>query len=374
MVADLVAEGRISSPEWESAFASVPRHVFVPYFFDLDSAGRWIPVTVETTDEASWLGQVYTDRTCVTQLDGGTTPLDVQGAVEGLATSSSTEPGLMADMLEALELDDGMAVVEIGTGTGYNAALLSERLGEANVTSIEVDPKVSAEASEQLRKAGLAPRLVVGDGAVLGGPRVDRLIATCSFPTIPDAWLSMVKPGGIIITTVFTKPFGMAIVKVSVGERRGEGEFIVPGASFMETRTPPSGPVRFPDLEQIEEATERATEWNPADLFRFPVGFLAGWVLGDASFYPEFEGGWPVIIDHASDSWAAFTDGEHGHRVREGGKRRIWQAVEQILTEWQRSSVDDLSGFRYEVVSGHDGYDALGSPAIGVKWQRFRNG
>lgn len=373
MVAELIADGHIASPEWRAAFSAVPRHVFLPHFFNADSAGLWEPVTVETTDEATWLNQIYSNRTCVTQLDGKTTPIDIQSAAAGLATSSSTEPGLMADLLEALELDEGMSVIEIGTGTGYNAALLCDRLGDDHVISIEIDPDVSAQAADRLRKTGHSPRLVIGDGAAIGGPKVDRLIATCAFPTVPDTWLDLVKPGGIIVTTIYTRPLGMSILKLRVGDGRADGEFIVPGSGFMETRQQPQrGPVRFPPPAEIEAAPARSSEWKPADLEDFVIGFLAGWVLGDASYYLADDETPTMIIDHASGSWVAFD--VEGDLVREGGKRRLWQAVEQILTEWRRTGAGDLNGFRYETVVGQVGYDALSSPAIGVKWQRFRNG
>ncbi|MEU6860439.1 methyltransferase domain-containing protein [Glycomyces sp. NPDC046736] len=374
MVAGLIADGHIVSPQWRAAFAAVPRHVFLPYFFNLDNAGMWEPVTVETADEATWLGQIYSNRTCVTQINGDTTPVDVQSAVTGAATSSSTEPGLMADLLEALELDDGMSVIEIGTGTGYNAALLCERLGADNVTSIEIDPNVSEQAASRLRKTGYSPRLLVGDGANTDGLKADRLIATCSFPTVPDAWLDLVKPGGIIITTIYTRPLGMSILKLRVGDGRANGAFIVPGSGFMETRQQPRrGPVRFPAPEEIKAAAARPSGWTPADLEDFVIGFLAGWVLGDASYYLADDETPTMIIDHASDSWVAFEIEGEQSLVREGGKRRVWQAVEQILTAWQRNGDRDLSGFRYEIVGGQGGHDAISSPGIGVKWQRFRS-
>jgi protein-L-isoaspartate O-methyltransferase len=54
--------------------------------------------------------------------------------------SSSSQPSLMVRMLEALDLHDNDRVLEIGTGTGFNAALLCHRLGDRNVYSVDVDP------------------------------------------------------------------------------------------------------------------------------------------------------------------------------------------------------------------------------------------
>ncbi len=58
----------------------------------------------------------------------------------------------MARMLEALEVADGMRVLEIGTGTGYNVALLCHRLGDANVTTVDIDPSLVVHAQKALTR------------------------------------------------------------------------------------------------------------------------------------------------------------------------------------------------------------------------------
>lgn len=89
-----------------------------------------------------WLSTVYSDIPLVTRITRvPETDLD-------LFTSSSSMPSLMIDMLELLSVADGHRVLEIGTG--YNAALLSHRLGAFNVTSIDLDPSLIADARERL--------------------------------------------------------------------------------------------------------------------------------------------------------------------------------------------------------------------------------
>ena len=73
-------------------------------------------------------------------------------------------PSLMARMLEALDVRDGHRVLEIGTGTGYNAALLCHRLGACNVVSIDIDPTLIVATRKRLAGLGHHPTLVVGDG------------------------------------------------------------------------------------------------------------------------------------------------------------------------------------------------------------------
>jgi protein-L-isoaspartate O-methyltransferase len=113
------------------AFERVPRHLFLPDV-PLDAA--------------------YADDAIVTHDEGG------------VPTSSSSQPSLMARMLEQLDLGPGDRVLEIGSGTGYNAALMAE-LGAA-VTTVELQPEVAAAACDHLRAAGVP--LAAGHAAAGG--------------------------------------------------------------------------------------------------------------------------------------------------------------------------------------------------------------
>ena len=113
------------------------------------------------------------------------------------AVSSSTQPSLMVGMLDALDLRDHPRVLEIGTGTGYNAALMCHVLGDAAVHSVDVDPVLVDTARARLDSLGHHPLLAVGDGRA-GLPShapYDRIIATCAFPEVPWAWAEQLVDG-----------------------------------------------------------------------------------------------------------------------------------------------------------------------------------
>ena len=118
---------------WRPAFTATPRELFIPDRALWVRGGKvTIPIDRDT-DPDTWMAAVYSDDFIVTQLDGGTT------GGEGDYTSSSSMPSIMLAMLTALDAHEGQRVLEIGTGTGYNAALLAHRLGTDAVVSIEID-------------------------------------------------------------------------------------------------------------------------------------------------------------------------------------------------------------------------------------------
>lgn len=145
----LAATGTLSQPHWRHAIHAVPGHLFVP-------AVAWageIPLD-RATDPGGWLDAVYSDVPLVTQIDDGAA--DVRGG-NGLYSSSCSAPGAVTDFLERLDPQPGDRVLEIGTGTGWTAALLSWRVGQENVTSIEIDPAIAARAAANLKASGYAP-------------------------------------------------------------------------------------------------------------------------------------------------------------------------------------------------------------------------
>lgn len=202
----LTRSGAIRTPVWSQAFSSVPRHLFVPRWFRQETNDRGIAVWrehhgVTTADD---LSAVYRDQTLVTALDPDTAEQVDGTAWTGIPTSSSTLPSLMAGMLEDLAVQDGDRVLEIGTGTGYNAALLSARLGEHLVHSVDIDPDLVRTAQDHLSSAGFTPQLVPGDGTrgYPTGDRFDRIIATCAVPAVPAAWIEQSRPGTILVADV----------------------------------------------------------------------------------------------------------------------------------------------------------------------------
>lgn len=198
----LLSSGALSS-DWVPTFAAVPRSAFLPnviWPFDMET-GQSVRV-VRDNDPDAWYRYADADVPIVTQWDDGRQKGSARGSV---ATSSASMPSVVFRMLRDLQVDADMRVLEIGTGTGWNAALLANRAGLANVTTIEVDPVVADTARDALRRFGLSVHVVTGDG-FRGHPEgapYDRIIATCGLRKLPFAWVDQTRPGGVILA-----PFG----------------------------------------------------------------------------------------------------------------------------------------------------------------------
>jgi protein-L-isoaspartate O-methyltransferase len=153
MVDRLIALGALWSPRLIDAFRATPRHRFLDRVFQYTrkhNCWREVPTRDPGPDAIRLL---YSDRALITRL-GRSAPAAPEAAI-----SSSSQPSLMAQMLEDLKPAPGQRTLEIGAGTGYNAALLAHVVGPGLVTSLDVDRQVLAQARDHLR--GLSERRVV---------------------------------------------------------------------------------------------------------------------------------------------------------------------------------------------------------------------
>ncbi|MGH4021655.1 MAG: methyltransferase domain-containing protein [Pseudonocardiaceae bacterium] len=338
----LTADGDVHTAAWRDALLAVPRHEFVPQYYLQDTSHPATWVLHEPRDPAAtarWLELVYSPTTLITAVadyaDRG-----VQAPV-----SSSTKPDLMIRMLEALQVDDGLRVLEIGTGTGYNAALLAHRLGDRNVYSIDIDPALVAHARQRLAGLGYHPTLVAADGAdgLAEHAPFDRIIATCSVQAIPIAWMHQLRPGGLALIHL-EGPLGAGnLLALHRGKAPTvQGRFLPWWGCFMRRR-PTSGPTTGTPrpVPTTEPPTTRHTAVDPAELDggkMFP--FLAQLHLPPDMFRSIrlTDDQTPVTYLAAPDgSWCEITripDASGRYAVREAGPTPLWAAIETAWIQW----------------------------------------
>jgi methyltransferase of ATP-grasp peptide maturase system len=353
----LAASGvlRRDSP-WRSAVEAVPRELFLhPGVFLAVDGGRWQPVTVLGTPPQEWARIAYRDESLVTQLDGHLTADEAGAPVTGVPTSSSTTPTTVVSMLEQLDVADDHTVLEIGTGTGYSAGLMCHRLGEDNVTTVEVDPEVAARADAALEAAGHSTWTVTGDG-LLGHParaRYDRVIATCAVRRIPYTWVRQTRPGGIILATVGSWPYGTGLAKVTVNDDGSAEGRIIGSSSFMHARAQALAPLAGDLSARTAYAdTERPAKVPPTLLDEWMPAFLAQLTALRAQFVRATtdDGTQSLyLFDAERESFAAFAESTSGWTVRQGGPVALWDAVEETLSAWQAAGSPDIASIRLHI-------------------------
>lgn len=325
---ELADSGILVDTAWRNALINTPRHMFLPQFYAGGPDGDRRTGRHYTEASEGFLTTVYTDDTLVTQY------IERHGWL--WPTSSSTRPSLMLRMLQELDLDDDMTVLEVGTGTGYNAALLSERLDDRNVTSIDIDPEVIFLAGQRLRAAGYHPLVAIRDGRI-GYPErapYDRIIATVAFEQVPTAWATQAKPGGIILADV--RPAGAtwvgALAKLTVtAPGIASGPLLECRAGFMSARpdavTP--GVMESPGIDQTT-VHERDTDLGGDTLEIDGLSLITWQRLPGLVVYPEAD---KITVIVPDGSWAEIPRTSPAH-LAYGGPTDLWATVENAHSWW----------------------------------------
>jgi len=297
MVDRLVRRGVIESPALEAAMRAVPRHVFVP---------------------AVPLVEAYANDSVITHRD-----------TAGIAISSASQPGIVAGMLELLEVRPRERVLEIGAGTGYNAALLAELAGpDGRVTTVDLDQDIAAAARAHLAVAGFERvRVEAGDGAAGWAAEApyDKMIVTAGAWDLPPAWWDQIRPGGRLVVPLRLRGFSRAVAfDVSPGAW-GHGGFWRGGRMFECGFMPMLGPGAVPeqvitlhDHDGTALVTLRIDDGQPADpgLLDHALAHPPTTVWTDAVV--------PAADLRDADFWLADLDGIcrvllHGQNARDKG-------------------------------------------------------
>jgi protein-L-isoaspartate(D-aspartate) O-methyltransferase len=289
LVEDLAGKRLLDNPRLRAAFQAIHREHFLP--------------GVEAE-------RIYHDDAVTTQTGSG-----------GMTTSSSSQPSIMALMLAQLDPQPGDRVLEIGAGTGYNAALLAHLVGPGGqVTTIDIDPAITRAAQANLDRAGIGANQVevrTGDGwlGVADRALFDRIQATVGVWDLAPAWADQLTPAGTLVaplwlragvhvTAAFTRPAGDARLR----SRQ------VAGCDFVRLRGPHAGPADIVEVQPGLLATVDHVDDAQLALLR---GLLATTPVREAALpIPKGMGWFARLALDEPDALQLLTPGDENEELR----------------------------------------------------------
>jgi len=325
---------------WRDPVAATARHLFVPRW--------WHPTGTEwqlrdgPSDTAAWLKAAYTDQTLVTQI--GTLHADHAAPGQhtlGTPSSSSTLPSLAVQMYRHAHITATMDILDVGTGSGYGTALLCHRLGDQHVTTIDVDPYLTQAATSRLANLGLHPALITSDATGPLPGEYDRIVAMIAVRPVPPSWLTALRPGGRLVTTLTGTTAILAADKLDDG--RAFGRIQRDWAGFMAARHGPGYPPSA--TEGCENLlTGDGEHTGPG---RYPLVIIDhAWELRTmlSIQHPGIVNHHQIHSDGTATVWLAHPDGsrargegrpgEPSPLIHQSGPQRLWDLLDGLRDEW----------------------------------------
>lgn len=351
LVESLVEKGAIASRQAREAFASVPRHLFVP---NVDVAAA------------------YSDQPVFIRWDAG------------IPISSSTQPTMMAIMAEQLRLEPGCRVLEIGAGTGYNAAILAHIVGESgHVVTVDIDRDIVDEAAGNLSNAGYHDvEAVCRDGfeGFAAGQPYDRIMVTVGAQDVSPHWVEQLRDGGIMVVPIWFKGYRLSValqrrdgvleslsaspcmfIPIRGSADRTEGYFPVGGASHDATqmymgmeRDDPNHRRLLEGLfaqegQLLDIGRSMEGQFHTQDLSSSLYTFLTAdprinvvhWESGDGLF----QGAGYTLTDLETMSAAVLSDG-YPDQVMVYGDDAVYDALIGLIDRWDETGCPSIHDLR----------------------------
>ena len=347
---------------WRDAVAGTPRHLLVPRWFD-NATGDWA-LRDGRADEDAHLRAAYSDKTLATKV-GGLHADDAKSDEHPVdfPTSCSPAPSLIVRMLDHAQIYDGADVLDIGTGSGYSAALLAHRLGNHRVKSIDVDGYLTRVAADRLGSFSLHPKLWPVDATEWIPGTYNRIVSTgLATPGIPQGWIKALRPGGRLVTVLQNTALILTANVLEPGEEWAAVGRIEPDMTmFMPVRHGPNYPARISD----DLADAARCEPGHVQIGKYPlVKVTDAWELmsllevtapGIVHDHTETTGGRrTALMMHPDGSWArAETTGPGLPVVHQDGPRRLWNILDRLREDFLRHGCLPLLGATAMVA--HDG-------------------
>ena len=186
--------GTLQTPKVAESLLAVPRHLFVDRYYDLTGKKpRLVHISPAKPTEHQ-LKILYGNTALVSHRNRYGT------------TSSISAPTLVVQMLEQLRLRRGMKVLEIGAGTGWNAALIGHIVGaEGCVTSIDIQADVTRRARNHIRKSAVKNVHIITADGMRGCQQhapYDRIVTTVNSPDVSPYWMEQLKSRGVLLISI----------------------------------------------------------------------------------------------------------------------------------------------------------------------------
>jgi protein-L-isoaspartate(D-aspartate) O-methyltransferase len=335
MVTQVTTSGQPVSDAVTEAMRVVPRHLFLPE----------VPAELAYRDDA-----IVTRR-----------------GPDGQPTSSSSQPMIMAIMLDQLGLAPGQRVLEIGAGTGYNAALMKYLVGPTGtVVTVDLDDEVAAEAAAHLAAAGYPDVTVVtADGAegYPPGAPYDRIIATVGVSDLAPAWLAQLAPGGRIVVPLDLRGSqrSVAFEQDPAAPEVWRSRSVVP-CGFMRMRGALAGPERTRVTGDYPELALTLPDGRPVD-----VTALARALDAPAAEYATGVLAGPAQLFDGLGLWLALHEPRMGVLSEAGQPRAaaLARAPARLRDQHVTAGIFDAGSFAVLARPASDQADQAGRPGGG---------